>query len=328
MRNILTASLLTGLSATSTLWAHHSNSIFDLESVMALEGKVTRYDWRNPHVYIYVEVADVTGRIGEWEIEGDPTSLMTRSGWTATTLTAGDHVTARVSPDRNASRRHALLRTLTTPDGRVLTPRSDGQASTARATSLAGVWDSLRGFAQRTEDLGELTTKGATALAEYTPADAPVADCVAYTLPNIAYAPYLNEVEISDDKIVIRSEFFDVERVIFMDGRGHPENGERTNQGHSIGRWQGDTLVVDTTQFADHRTGNRTSGVPSGAQKHVIEHYTLSDDGTRVDIDFVVEDPEYLAKPRTGRFFWDYAPGSELIRTECDPQNARIYAVE
>jgi hypothetical protein len=328
MKNSFAASFLAGLCLTSPLWAHHSNSIFDLESVVALEGTVTRYDWRNPHVYIYVAVTDVTGRIEEWEIEGDPTSLMTRSGWSVTTLTAGDHVTARVSPDRNASRSHALLRTLTTPDGRVLTPRSAGRESTARATSLAGVWDAVRGFAQRSEDLGVLTPKGATALAGYTPADSPVADCVAYTLPTIAYAPYLNEVEIRGDRILIRSEFFDVERTIFMDGRGHSENGERTNQGHSIGRWEGDTLVVDTRLFANHRTGNRTTGVPSGPQKHVIERYTLSDDGTRVDIDYVLEDPEYLAKPRTGRFFWDYAPDSELIQTECDPQNARIYAVE
>ena len=82
-----------------------------------------------------------------------------------------------------------------------------------------------------------------------------------------------------------------------MDGRGHPETDERTSwEGHSIGRWEGETLVVDTTQFRDHPEGNGR-GVPSGALKHMIERYSLSEDGRRVVIDVFLEDPEFLAEP-------------------------------
>jgi hypothetical protein len=48
-----------------------------------------------------------------------------------------------------------------------------------------------------------------------------------------------------------------------------------TQRGHSIGWWEGNTLVVDTTHFAFHRSSS-LDGVPSGAQKHVVERYTLT----------------------------------------------------
>ena len=78
---------------------------------------------------------------------------------------------------------------------------------------------------------------------------------------------------MQDDIIYIRSEYFDEERTVYMDGRSHPDSSQRFDRGHSIGRWEGDTLVVDTANFADHRSPYQI-GVPSGAQKHVVERYT------------------------------------------------------
>ncbi len=312
------------LIISSPVSGHHSNSIFDLESVLILQGTVSRYEWRNPHVYIYVESRDDTGQLVEWQVEGDATPIMTRSGWAPTSLTAGDRVTVGAHPDRNAQRKHALLDSLTKADGVLLAPRSGGRASSIRATGLAGVWDSVRGYAGRRIHYGSLTEEGAAAQAAYTEADNEVSECIPYPLPTIAIAPYLNEIEILDDHILIRTEFFNVERTIYMDGRGHPQNGERTNQGHSIGSWEGDVLVVDTTLFSDSRTGN-LEGVPAGAGKHVVERYELSEDGTQLMVEFVVEDPEYMVEPMTGSVAWDYAPDREILPFGCDPENARLY---
>ncbi len=82
---------------------------------------------------------------------------------------------------------------------------------------------------------------------------------------------YLNAVEIRDDVIIIRSEFYDAQRTVYLDGRSHTDNGERTVQGQSIGNWEGDTLVIDTTLFADNRAPVPNTGIPSGAGKHVVE---------------------------------------------------------
>ena len=109
-----------------------------------------------------------------------------------------------------------------------------------------------------------------------------------------------------------------------MDGREHPQSGERTIQGHSIGSWEGEVLVVDTTLFSDSRTGN-LNGVPGGSQKHVVERYQLSEDRTQLLLEFVVEDPEYMVEPMIGRVAWDYAPDREIMPFGCDPENARLY---
>jgi hypothetical protein len=244
-------------------------------------------------------------------------------------------VTVRGNPDRNAQRNQALLISIALEDGVVLTPRTSGVAVASRASSVFGVWDAMRGFNQRrltdlTWDGATATAKGRAAQSAYTPAANPTADCVPYPSPFLPVLPYLNEIERRGDTVIIRSEFFNVDRTVYLDGRGHPENGPRTNQGHSIGRWEDDVLVVDTTHFADHRIGNNplltnTQGIPSGAQKHVVERYRLSEDRTRLLIDFFVEDPEYLAKPFTAHMEWDYAPALKLVRFGCEPEQARRF---
>ena len=318
---------LLGLIAVPKAQAHHGNIIFDLDSVVTMQGTVSRYVWRNPHVYIYVETTDDDGEVAEWQLEGDPIPIMTRSGWSPTTLTPGDAVTVRMNPDRNPERNHALMVSLTKPDGVILFPRSGGRAAATRATSIEGVWDGLRGWNTREFIYGELTEAGAAAQAVYTEDDNPVSDCIPYPLPTIVAAPYLNEILIHEDRITIRSEFFGVVRTIYMDGREHPDGGERTNQGHSIGWWEDGVLVVDTNHYEDYRAGNR-AGIPSGPLKHSVERYELSDDGTQLFINYTIEDPDYMVDPMRGSMVWDYAPGRELIPIECNPDNARLYEVD
>jgi len=306
---------------------HHSQAAFDHDSVVTLQGTVSRYEWSNPHVYLYLDVGRDGADSAEWQIEADPTPLMLRNGWSADTLVPGDVVLARVHPDNNRQRSHALLISLTTPDGVVLTPRGNGSASSQRAADISGVWDGLRGFTTRQFVLGDLTDKGIAAQTDYDESQNPVSSCRAYATPHLVTLPYLYEIVIEDDRILLRTEFFRVERTIFMDGRGHPANGERSNQGHSVGHWEGDVLVVDTALFTENPVGIRL-GLRSGLDKHVVERFSLSEDHTRLINDFVVEDPEYLAQPMTGRMEWDYAPGRELLSFDCDPENARRYAID
>ena len=322
--------------------AHHSAKIFDPETVLALPGTVTRFNWANPHTYIYIETQNEAGETVEWEVETDAVPILARSGWSRDSIQPGDQVLIRARPDRNRNRNHALLVSLERQDGSVLSARSyflrrpDDAASLARASDFSGVWE------LRHEDYDiyyarwgavAITEKAAAAAAEYdVRLDSPAAQCVAAPMPSILVAPYLHEIELREDAVVIRNERFNAERIIYTDGRGHPENGERTNQGHSIGRWEGDTLVVDTALFADHRApisgqqGNE--GVPAGAAKRAVERYTLSEDGTRLLIDFTVEDPEYLAEPFSGHVEWYYAPHFEMLGFGCDRDNSSRYTLE
>jgi hypothetical protein len=316
------------LAASTPASGHHSGAMFDQTAIVTLEGTVSRFNWANPHVYIFVETNDESGQIVEWQLETDSTAIMTRDGWTPTTLIPGARVSVRANPDRNTNRSHARLLSLVKEDGQLFTRRSSGRASSVRASSLAGVWDAIRNDDPQRFTLGTPTEKGAASQAAYRDADYPAANCIPYAAPHLmALAPYRFEIDIQEDRVVIAAEFFNVIRTVYMDGRTHPENGERSNQGHSVGSWDGDVLVVETTQFTDDPSGN-LRGIPSGAQKHVVERFRLSDDGTQLIIDYVVEDPEYLLEPTTGTSVWDYAPDGEMLPFGCSRENASFYFLE
>jgi hypothetical protein len=308
--------------------AHHSAAMFKQDEVVAVSGTVTSYAWRNPHVYVTVE--DALG--DEWLLETDTTGVLTRSGWSRDSFSVGDIVSARVHPNKLPADRNVLLVSIQAPDGRVLDSLNragrDNESGTARASSIAGIWTSKRSdpssfIAAWREH--PLTDKARAAQADFDPSAGTAADCVAWPTPFFMVANYwhLNKIDDLGDTTVIRSEFYDAERTIYVDGRQHPEDGERTIQGHSIGRWEGETFVIDTRLFAHHPSPVSTGiGIPSGEEKHVLERLTLSDDGTQLQIDVVVDDPEYLAEPLSTQFTWDYAPHLPFLSAPCDSESA------
>lgn len=87
-------------------------------------------------------------------------------------------------------------------------------------------------------------------------------DLLLFSVVALGAVLYVSEVELGDEINYLHSEGYDTERPVYMDGRGHPEDGEPTIQGHSIGWWEDDTLVVDTANFAYHPylAGSRHSG--------------------------------------------------------------------
>jgi len=105
-------------------------------------------------------------------------------------------------------------------------------------------------------------------------------------------------------------------RQIFLDGRDHPdsEDYDPTWMGHSVGHWEGETLVVDTVGFNDRGwIGN----YPRSEALHTIERYTRTDYG-RLEVEFIVEDPGVFTAPWVERMSWTLAPQEELFETVCE----------
>ena len=306
--------------------AHHSDVGYDRDTIVAFEATVVRYAFRNPHVAITVETEAESGERVEWEIETGSTPLMIRSGWSEEMMSPGDTVIVRAHPERSG-RLHAILNTLETADGKLWMQVETDPETTVAATSLDGVWRGHSDFSVR-GGLGEvsLTPVATAAKAQFDYfRDSPVADCVAPPPPNlIGTITYLNGIEILDDRVIFRNEYFDQTRIVYMGSRSHPRDGEAewTNEGHSIGSWEDDVLVVDTVGFTNHPSGNGR-GVPSGDRKHMVERYSLSEDGTRALVDIVVEDPEFLAEPYSGHTEMIYTPHLQLLRYDCVPELSR-----
>jgi len=171
---------------------------------------------------------------------------------------------------------------------------------------------------------GSLTEKGRSYLSQYDGTQNPQANCISVSSPVIMVYMVYTELEVLADRVVMRSDWMNVERVIYTDGRGHPSNGERTPQGHTIGRWEDDVLVMDTALFSEH-SGGLVVGVPSGEQKHIEERLSLSADGTALNYEFLLEDPEYLIEPVKGAARWDYRPDLSKAAGDCDIEAAQRF---
>jgi hypothetical protein len=88
--------------------AHHSAAMYDDKKTVTVVGTVRKFDWSNPHVYIYLLQPNGTGQPTEWEVECSPPSILGRLGWSQSSIHIGDSVTVVGSPARDPGKR-ALL---------------------------------------------------------------------------------------------------------------------------------------------------------------------------------------------------------------------------
>ena len=318
---------------------HHSDAGVDTESIVAFEGTVKEFAWKNTHVYVVVET-EQSGETVEWELQMGAVNVLVRRGWTRDVLTPGDRVTVRANP-AEGGRPYGILQSVEKEGGLSLAAAVKAPDVAPATTTLAGKWLTDRstvksypgGFDGFFHALLTLNEKGKAAQNDFDPLsdENPEASCVGRPTPSalVSTSLYLMEVDLTQQAeiILIRSEWFNEVRTIYMDGREHPEANERFVTGHSIGRWEDDALVIDTANFEDHRSPYQV-GVPSGIQKHVVERYELTEDGTHVNVEFILEDPEYLAEPMVHRRQLIYSPHLAMLHSDCDPESTSRFLVD
>ncbi len=329
------------LAVTAPAAGHHSDAALDMNAVVTFEGTVTEYTMRNPHAYFTVETVNAAGERVEWTVQMASALTIGRRGWARDSLSFGDRVSVGVRPARDG-RPYGLLVSVERDGRPVVAPpgagRGAGQTAPA-APTLEGIWivdraslgpDYPGGLDQLMIRELRLTERGRIAEAEYSQNDPDNPELACMTKPTpggIIYTDlYPMQIEFVEDEdiVMIRSQYFDQERTVYMDGRGHPDADQRTHEGHSTGRWEGDVLVVDTANFADNRSPYQ-NGIPSGARKHVVERYRLHEDGRRLTVTFTLEDPDYIAEPMTHTRDLLYAPNRDMTPFDCDPEATRRY---
>ena len=111
--------LFAGVAATAVpAFAHHSLfAVFDEGQTVTLKGVVSKVEWVNPHVYLYLDVADAGGKVTTWSVETFPPSTLRRAGLTREKLGLGQNITLIGYKARNG-KDLAFLRTITFADGR------------------------------------------------------------------------------------------------------------------------------------------------------------------------------------------------------------------
>jgi hypothetical protein len=116
------------LMAALPVMAHHSFAAeFDANKRVNLTGTVTKVEWLNPHIWIYLDAKDESGKITKWQCEGGAPNSLVRNGWTREALKAGDEVTISGSLAKDATNT-CNASTVKLPDGRrVFAASSEGE---------------------------------------------------------------------------------------------------------------------------------------------------------------------------------------------------------
>jgi hypothetical protein len=324
-----TAPLLAAIAiASAPALAHHSVSMFDTSQEILIEGKVARFDWVNPHMYLVVETVGPDGKPALIEGEGLGITQALVDGLNRDALKPGTPVVMRANPNRGGWGKQVRIQDVTTEDGEIhpFYAANRRTRTLTPAESIEGHWAPPRSA------LG--AAFGAMARWPVTPEARAVqarmeADgvCMTEPTPVLSILDELRTIEIGDDEVVLT---FDntgdrVVRTVHM-GQEHPANVQPSLHGHSVGRWEGETLVIDTIGFEPNLSGVALN-VPASAGKRTVERLTLTEDKLRVRYEVTIEDPMYLSAPGTLTQQWDHRPDLEFSQNTgaCDPEVANRY---
>jgi hypothetical protein len=335
---VLVATLLTVPVLVERAYAHHGAGRYDVSKKVALEGRLTRLDFVNPHSYVYFDVVGADGKVIAMKCEMRSATVLRRSGWspemfkpgvsikvagsahrddptacTVDTLTLGNTPTleryqqlSKANPiDRTkrpfrlpdgkpnlagdwAQEQQILARP---PGGRVgLVPISQAAAIEAGKLPMP---DGPAGWFPPPMKLTAAGTAAQQALRKQPTSENPRLSCqITSILFDWVFDGTINRITQSANEIKMEyGASPGLTRTVHMNMKVHPANVAPSRAGHSIGRWEGDTLVVDTVGFLP---GSLAGTLPHSSKLHVVERFTLNPATLELTRDIVAEDPEYF----------------------------------
>jgi hypothetical protein len=150
----------------------------------------------------------------------------------------------------------------------------------------------------------------------------PTTKCLLGGVPFGGLLPFPNKFIQTPGVIVILQEADGGLRQIFTDGRKHTADPQPTWMGYSVGKWDGDSLAVDTVGFND-RGWLDGSGHPHSEALHIQERYRRRDFG-HMDVEVTLDDPKMYTKPFSIKYTLDLVPDSELGEYVCDENERDI----
>ena len=131
------------------------------------------------------------------------------------------------------------------------------------------------------------------------------------------FVPHQVEISQYDDRVEMHYAEWDTVRTIYLDGR-EPEDQLPNRLGHSVGRYEGDALVVETYGIrSSYFEGITIGGVKHSDQFRAVERYTRPADD-RLEMTAVYDDPVTLREPFRLRKAWGWAPDEEIYPYECE----------
>jgi hypothetical protein len=345
----LAAALVFAVGFPATLQAHHSTAEYDSATFVEAQGEVTKVLWQNPHVRLEISTQPFDGVAQLWLLEGQNPGDLDRAQIPRDIIKAGDTVRFAGNPSTRRER-HMYVTNVLLPDGTEVVLRANAKprwspehylshlqatidpkrAAADHGDGIFRVWLPVAAITPDWASDPPLTAAARAAWLTYDAIrDDPVIDCRPPGMPQVItrsgrYA--IRFVRLGSD-VVIENEYRDIDRVIHMT----PETaatGRRalTPLGWSTGRWDGETLVVTTTDIDfPYFQLYGLEGVPQSTEMSIVERFTPSADGTELTYDLSATDPRTFTRTVTadGYRTFRWQPGFEFMPPDCVLDAAR-----
>ncbi len=189
-------------------------------------------------------------------------------------------------------------------------------------TDLSGVWLATSPRSAAGANRPAPTPRARADLEAHDPLDDPVIRCVMPGFPRSGLIIYPFEIVQTDKMLVFLYEAFRMVRRIYMDGREFPDYLPPARSGYSVGHWEGDELIINTTRVAP---GLLTGG---GLRQYgdvvALERFRLRDDGQVLEAEVTITAPETFSGPWVRSFTWELDPDGMIYESVCDPADSRF----
>ncbi len=334
--------VLPAVLLTAPVLAHHGSVtnplLYLADELVEFDGEITEVFWRNPHTRARLSVTDDDGGETHWELELAPwprhfeSMGLAPEDFLGNVKVAGyvsrlepfslgvvnlllpdgrEHVQGRSAEPRWTS--EAMENRRYAPDP------AEAQAAEAAADGIFRVWNGRIGAPTPVEaDLSaqSLTARGRELAAAYYPlTDNGQLSC-RHGMPDTMFDPHPMEISDEGDQIRIHNAQFNIQRIIHMNGAAVEDEPEASPVGYSVGRWEDDTLVVNTTHVDWPYYSN--DGMPQSDQVSYSERFSVSDDGQTLDYSITIDDPVIFTQPFTMDRFREPAPGITIEPFDCE----------
>ncbi len=334
IRNL--AVLLAATSIATLAAAHHSFAPhFDSKKPVSIAGKVTQFEARNPHSYLHIQAVDENGRSQEYICESHGFTQLARNGITREILKPGTELRIEGSQSRN-DRHRCFFTDVYFPDGRKLNVNGSAAPATPSRVArrdISGTWLLApmpgRSTSGQQPMMDFMTSAGKAAVARYNPfKDDPAFRCDPVAVRRVWGAPGTPlSITRERERVILRYEWMDVQRIVHLNQREHPKGGPRTSLGHSIGRFEGDTLVIETGNYSAgvlnqyvEQAGQPTRGLLHSAALTSVERVRLDAARQRLVVEITMQDPEFFTRGFDPATF-EYGPSElKLEPFKCTPE--------
>jgi hypothetical protein len=336
------AALICAACVPSALRAHHSTAEYDSATFVEAKGEVTKFLWQNPHVRIEISTQRFDGVPALWILEGQNPGDHDRARIPRDIIKVGDTVTFAGNPSTRRERRMYVTNVLV-PDGTEIALRASAEprwapnrylsyrqatvdSARAAADSGDGIFRVWLPVAAKTPDWAADPPLTQTARAAWLAYDAirddPVIDCRPPGMPQVITRSgrYAMRFIRAGDDIVLENEYRDIRRVIHMNPNESAGPRARTSLGWSAGKWDGQTLVVTTTDIDwPYFQLYGLEGVPQSAEMTIVERFTPNAAGTELTYDISATDPLTFLRTVTAEGYrtFRWQPGFELMPPDC-----------